>query len=61
MSYYASYDSKMLYTMRNMKYVTSIGIDTTSSFYFYNHATPGEAEGYFVTTGWHVERGNKPL
>ena len=60
MSYYCSFDYALPYEMRHMKYFTSIGIDTTGKFCFYNDETPGEAEGYFVTTGWHVERGNKP-
>jgi len=61
MSYYCSFDYALPYEMRHMQYFTSIGIDTTSKFYFYNNETPGEAEGYFVTTGWHVERGHKPI
>jgi len=60
MSYYCSFDYALPYEMRHMQYFTSIGIDTTGKFYFCTDETPGEAEGYFVTTGWHVERGNKP-
>jgi hypothetical protein len=61
MSYYCTFGFGMQYNIRNMKFITSRGVETTSKFYFYNNATPGEAAGYFVTTGWHIERGNKPL
>ena len=57
-SFYASY--KMPYTDRYLSYLVSNGIEYGSKFYTYDTISVGEANRYFVTTGYYVERGIRP-
>ena len=58
-SFYASY--QMPYTERYLRYLGSIGMDTRSEFYAYHSMTEGERAGAYVTNGYHVEHGDKPI
>ena len=51
---------KMPYTDRYLSYLVSNGIEYGSKFYEYDGISEGEANRYFVTTGYYVERGIRP-
>ncbi len=57
-SFYASY--KMPYTDRYLSYLVSHGIEYGSKFCSFDTISEGEANHYFVTTGYYVERGIRP-
>ena len=57
-SFYSSYKSP--YTDRYIKYFTSIGIDTGSTFFSYDEASDAELNGYYFTSSWYIERGITP-
>ena len=58
-SFYASYN--MPFNERFLKFFTSVGIDTTSEFLLGEFANDAELQEYFVTTGYYVERGIRPV
>ncbi|MBQ6262717.1 MAG: hypothetical protein IJK58_04300, partial [Clostridia bacterium] len=51
---------KMPYTDRYLSYLVSNGIEYGSKFYTFDTISEGEANHYFVTTGYYVERGIRP-
>ncbi|MBQ6677106.1 MAG: S-layer homology domain-containing protein [Clostridia bacterium] len=57
-SFYASY--KMPYTDRYLSYLVSHGIEYGSKFYTYDTISEGEANRFFVTNSYYIERGIKP-
>ena len=57
-SFYASY--KMPYTDRYLSYLVSHGIEYGSKFYAYDTVSEGEANRFFVTDAYYIERGIRP-
>ncbi|MBR3990828.1 MAG: S-layer homology domain-containing protein [Clostridia bacterium] len=51
---------KMPYTERYLSYLNSVGIEYGTKFMSFDSLTTGEAGRYFVTNGYHIERGDKP-
>ena len=51
---------KMPYTDRYLTYLVSHGIEYGSKFYTFDTISEGEANRYFVTSGYYVERGIRP-
>ncbi|MBQ6677394.1 MAG: S-layer homology domain-containing protein, partial [Clostridia bacterium] len=56
--FYAAY--KMPYTDRYLSYLVSNGIEYGSKFISFDTISEGEANHYYVTTGYYVERGIRP-
>ena len=56
--FYAAY--KMPYTDRYLSYLVSHGIEYGTKFYTFDEISDGEANHYFVTTGYYIERGIRP-